>query len=105
MRPGLGPKVFGESQAGPVQVVVDVTSDTSDDTSKGAVVLVAVSGLGQQFEVGFFTCLSQRSEFLPGVHSSLGWDWDWGCGSPAGEGRTGTEVVVCVDRSLSRGPS
>lgn len=101
MRPGLGPKVFGESQAGPVQVVVDVTSDTSDDTSKGAVVLVAVSGLGQQFEVGFFTCLSQRSEFLPGVHSSLG----WGCGSPTGEGRTGTEVVVCVDRSLSRGPS
>lgn len=105
MRPGLGPKVFGESQAGPVQVVVDVTSDTSDDTSKGAVVLVAISGLGQQFEVGFFTCLSQRSEFLPGVHSSLGWDWGWGCGSPAGEGRTGTEVVVCVDRSLSRGPS
>lgn len=92
MRPGLGPKVFGESQAGPVQDVVDVTSETSDDTSKGAVVLVAISGLGQQFEVGFFTCPSQRSEFLPGVHSSLG--WGWGSGSPAGEGRTGTEVVV-----------
>ncbi len=101
MRPGLGPKVLGESQAGPVQADVDVTSETSDDTSEGAVVLVAGSGLGQQFEVGFFTCPLQRSEFLPGIHSSLG----WGCGSMAGEGCTGTEVVVCVDRLLSRGPS
>lgn len=97
MRPGFGPNIFGESQAGGSQADADVTPEISDDTVEGAVVLVAVSGLGQQYEVGFFTCPSQRSEFPPGVHSSPG----RGCGSPAGERRAWTEVVVCVDRSLS----
>ena len=63
MRPGLGPRVLGESAA----------EEVSGEGSEEAVGPLAARW--QPSEVGLFTRLwpSQGSEVLPGLHSSLAW--------------------------------
>ena len=93
MRPGLGPRLLGES---PAWLLCWRTVTRSVEGAVGAVGAVEPVAALLQTEVALLVW----SEVLPGLHSSLG------CGGlelgffKLWEGCTGTEVVVCIDSGL-----